>query len=141
MPTFTRSMTGFAIVVVVAWVLHLANRHLIACKITPLEHKTIESAPATLATVSVDPAGGPRQARLCFTIDSFANLPDSDRPFYENSERTRLAVKGPLCMSGRVPDDNRAPAAGEKVQVYFTLENGGLIAPTRMEWNGREIAP
>ena len=141
MVTFTRSLAGFAIVVVVAWVLHVANQHFLAGIHTATEHKTIESAPATLAAVAVDPAGWPRRARLCFTIDSFASLPDADRSFYETSEGARLAGKGPKCMSGRIPDDYRAPAVGEKIQVFFTLENGGLIAPARMEWNGREIAP
>lgn len=142
MKTFLRSMIGFAIIVIVAWVLHIVNQRLFAGKMEAIEHKSMQNAPATLVTVAVDPSsGGPQRARLCFTVDSFASLPEGDRSFYEASERARLAAKGPLCMNGRLADDLRAPQAGDRAEIFFTIENGGLIAPSRMEWNGRAIAP
>ena len=141
MKTFLRSMIGLAIIVIVAWVLHIVNQHLFAGKTEAIEHKSMQSAQATLVAVTVESSGWPRRARLCFTVDSFASLPEGDRSFYEASERARLAAKGPLCMNGRLADDLRAPQAGDRAEIFFTIENGGLIAPSRMEWNGRAIAP
>ena len=139
--TFLRSLIGFAVVVIAAWVLHIANARLFAGKSEAIEHKFMQNAPATLVSVTAEPSGWPRRARLCFAIDSFASLPEADRSFYEMSEQIRLAAKGPLCMNGRLPDDFRPPQAGDRVALYFTIQDGGLIAPGRMEWNGRELAP
>jgi hypothetical protein len=100
-----------------------------------LRHKSTQHAAATVVRVE----RGADAMKVCFAMDSFAELPAGDQSFYETTERARAAGHGPRCVSAHNAAAAEAVQPQEKIDVFFTLENGGKIAVTRVEAKGREL--
>jgi hypothetical protein len=101
----------------------------------------VRRVPVTVVSVADLPADSARpgnRVRVCFSIDSFAGIPASDRSYYETHERARQAAKGPLCL-----DEARGAATrpGDRLMLSFTLENGGAIAPRELTVDGHAVRP
>lgn len=73
---------------------------------------------------------------VCFAIDSFAELPAADRRFYETTEAARSAGHGPRCVSAQGVGNL---AQGAKLDLFFTLANGGKIAMARIAAGSRDL--
>ena len=138
MTTLTRvSMAvGALAVAVCAGVLanHWLERRLAADGGVALRHKALQHAAATVT--GVEP--GTEDVKVCFAIDSFAELPAEDRSFYETTERARAAGHGPRCVPVH-GETGRSMSAGAKLDVFFTLENGGKIAVAHVEAKGQRL--
>jgi hypothetical protein len=98
-----------------------------------VQRKSGQSAPGTVLSVSRLPADaattpGPEKMRVCFSIDSFAGIAAKDRSFYESTERARQAAHGPRCEVLPAQQPLEALHPGDRIEVDFTLENGGGIA-------------
>jgi hypothetical protein len=122
------------------WVIHTfdANRKL------AVQHKSVQHASGTIVSVTEQPHDeqsydllpGPR---VCFTIDSFAEIPGAERSVYESAERIRQAAHGPRCLETSIDPSAVRIKAGDPVDVYFTLENAGQISIVRISTNDVDL--
>jgi len=107
------------------------------------EFKRMHVAPGTLKSVSaVDtktPVGDSvRTYTVCFTIDSFSDVPRDLQSEYAQAERTRIANDGPRCLRVR----NQRSIEGtpeEAVQVYYLLYGHGAITVERLRIRSQEL--
>jgi hypothetical protein len=108
------------------------------------QHSAIVHAAGTVATVeeqahdeqSYDLLPG---QRVCFTIDSFAEVPSAVRNAYESAERERQAAHGPRCRDTSIDPSAVRIKVGDRVDVYFKLENAGQISIVRVSWRGVDL--
>jgi len=78
---------------------------------------------------SVDLLPGPR---VCFTIDSFDEVAAKDRTEYESAERARGAAHGPRCHDTAVDPSAVHFKAGDRLDVFFTVENAIEISVVKI---------
>lgn len=78
-------------------------------------------------------------ARVCYTISSFAAIPNAQRAAYESAERARLAVQGPRCRDTSIDQSAVHIKVGDPVDINFTLENAGQIAVVSVYTQGLEL--
>jgi len=112
-------------------------------KITEPWPNSLLRAPVTVASVAALPANSDLPSgglRVCFSIDSFEGIPAGDRSYYETHERARQAADGPLCLNQPAPT-TAAPRPGDRLELSFTLENGGVIAPYKLTFEGQTLQP
>lgn len=108
------------------------------------DHIILIHAPGTIVSVeerahdeqSEDLLPGPH---VCYTIDSFADVPASERVQYETAERTRMAKQGPRCHDTAVDPSAVHFKAGDRADVYFRLEAGGKISVVRISTRGVDL--
>ena len=101
-------------------------------------------APGTIVSVeerahdeqSEDLLPGPH---VCYTIDSFAEIPVSERAQYEAAEHARMAKQGPRCHDTAVDPSAVRFKAGDHADVYFKLEDGGQISVVRVSTHGVDL--
>jgi hypothetical protein len=111
-----------------------------------VQHKSAQHASGTIRSV-LDLSSGRQaeeqehRARVCFSIDSFAEVSNEDRLIYEPAERARQAAKGPRCEVVRVPASTTPLRLGDHLDVYFLLENEGQIDISRLAINGQDLYP
>ncbi|MDR3792975.1 MAG: hypothetical protein P4L03_06305 [Terracidiphilus sp.] len=139
MTTFGRVSTAVGALAAVVCACVLANHWLeqryAQDRTAALGHKSAQHTAATVVRVE----RGADAVKVCFAIDSFAELPAEDQSFYETTERARAAGHGPRCVSAHNAALADAVKAQEKIDVYFTLENGGKISVVRVEAKGQEL--
>ena len=100
------------------------------------EFKRMHVAPGALKSISEGAAASPT---MCFTIDSFSDIPHDLQAQYAEAERSRTAKDGPRCI--RV-SGQRSPIAGmpgEAIQVYYLLYGHGVITVERVAIRGQEL--
>jgi hypothetical protein len=85
---------------------------------------------------SYDLLPGPR---VCFNIDSFAEVPIAERSTYETAERTRLAAHGPHCRDTSIDPSAVRIKVGDRVDVYFRLDGAGQISIMRVSTHGADL--
>jgi len=108
-----------------------------------VQHKSMQYAPVTVVSVAaapIDPTLPQSRMRVCFSIDSFDGIAAGDRSYYETHERARQAANGPLCLDEPTPT-TAAPLPGDRLELSFTLENGGVVAPYRLTASGQTPKP
>lgn len=101
-------------------------------------------APGTIVRVeerahdeqSEDLLPGPR---VCFSIDSFAEIPSTERAACESAERARLAKQGPRCRDTAVDPSAVHLKAGDPLDIYFRLEDRGQISVARISTHGVDL--
>jgi hypothetical protein len=111
-----------------------------------VQHKSAQHASGTIRSVlnlsSGSQAGEQEErARVCFSIDSFAEVSNEDRLIYEPAERAREAAKGPRCEVIRVTPSTPPLRPGDHLDVYFLLENEGQIDISRVAIHGHDLHP
>jgi hypothetical protein len=111
-----------------------------------VQHKSAQHAPGTILSVFNLSSGSQAEeqegrARVCFSIDSFAEVSIEDRPIYEPVERAREVTKGPRCEVVRVTSSTRSMRPGEHLDINFLLENEGQIDISRLAIHGQDIYP
>lgn len=108
------------------------------------DHNMLLHAPGTIVSVeerahdeqSEDLLPGPH---VCYTIDSFAEIPAFVRAQYEAAERTRTAKQGPRCHDTAVDPSAVHFKAGDHADVFFKLEDGGQISIVRISTHGVDL--
>jgi hypothetical protein len=85
---------------------------------------------------SYDLLPGPR---VCFIINSLDEVADTQRNVYETHERERLAAHGARCRDTSIDPSAVPIKAGDRVDVYFKLENAGQILIVRVSANGVDL--
>jgi hypothetical protein len=85
---------------------------------------------------SYDLLPGPR---VCFIINSFDEVPVTERIVYESAERERLAAHGARCRDTSIDPSAVHIKAGDRVDIYFKLENAGQISIERVSASGVDL--
>lgn len=85
---------------------------------------------------SYDLLPGPR---VCFNIDSFAEVPNAERSTYETAERTRQGAHGPHCRDTSIDPSAVRIKVGDHVDVYFRLDGAGQISIMRVSARGADL--
>ena len=114
---------------------HWLERHFETGRAADLGHKSMQHAVGTVERVERNADA----TLVCYNIDSFAELPAGDRSFYETTEQLRIAGQGPRCISAHNAALAGALKPRQKIDVLFTLENGGRISVARVEAGGQQI--
>jgi len=96
--------------------------------------KAIQHAEARVDRVE----GSAGNLTICFSIASFNELPAGDRAFYETTEAARKAGHGSRCVTSLNPAA-AALVPGAKLDVYFTLANGGKIVIQRIATGASDL--
>jgi hypothetical protein len=137
MTTFQRVSIAVGALAVAVVLCMLAN-HWLKPRVFPgqgaAQPKAVQHAAATVERVEQSADG----TRVCFSIRSFDELPAADRSFYQTTEEARAAGHGPRCVTTH----NSAAAGltqGAKLDVFFTLANGGKIAIVRIAAGRSEL--
>jgi protein involved in polysaccharide export with SLBB domain len=85
---------------------------------------------------SYDLLPGPR---VCFKIDSFAEVPSAKRNVCESAERARQAAHGPRCRDTSIDPSAVKLNPGDRVDVYFTSQDSGQISIARVSASGIDL--
>ena len=108
------------------------------------EFKRLLFAPGTLKSVSGadnrTPAetNSPREYAVCFSINSFSDVPRDMQSEYEEVERTRMAKEGPRCIRER-NQSSIDGTPGEAIQVYYFIYGQGTITVERLVIRGQDL--
>ena len=76
---------------------------------------------------------------VCFTIDSFAELPSAERNVCESAEQARQAAHGPRCRDTSIDPSAVKLNPGDRVDVYFTSQDSGQISIARVSASGIDL--
>lgn len=144
MTTLLRIVFAFTLVVALAWTIHWASVRFGVGLCAGRPRDAMQQAPGTVVAVTNPSSGKPAAdsagpVRVCFTIDSFDGLSEEFRSLYQVHENARAAADGPLCEIALVPADTPAPAAGDHIEVYFMLQDGGGITPVKFRRKGVDL--
>jgi hypothetical protein len=85
---------------------------------------------------SYDLLPGPR---VCFTIDSFAELPGAARDVYASAEHQRQIAHGPRCRDTSIDPSAVHIRVGDHVDVYLKLQDAGQISIIRVTSSGVDL--
>ena len=107
-------------------------------------HSDVLHAPGTIVSVeerahdeqSDDLLPGPH---ICYTIDSFAEIPDGERDTYQEAERIRSAQHGPRCHDTAIDPSAIRFKTGDRVDVSFSLGDRGQISIVKISARGVEL--
>ena len=83
------------------------------------EFKRMHVAPGALKSISEGAAASPT---MCFTIDSFSDIPHDLQAQYAEAERSRTARDGPRCIQVSGQRSSIAGMPGEAIQVYYCTD-------------------
>ena len=101
-------------------------------------------APGTVVSVEAKPQGEqaddllPGQ-RVCYTINSYSAIPNSQRSAYASAEHARVAVNGPRCRDTSIYPSAVRIKVGDPVDIYYMLENQDQIAIVNVYTQGLEL--
>ena len=108
------------------------------------EFKRMHVAAGTLKSISradnqtPPETDSPREYTVCFSINSFSDVPRDLQSEYEEVERARMAKDGPRCIRERNQGSfNGTP--GETIQVYYLIYGQGAITVERLAIRGHYL--
>jgi hypothetical protein len=123
-------------------VLDVADRTFTRSMAASYEFKRAHTAPGTVIRFEV-PSQSAEQTTsvftLCFSIDSFSDVPRDLQAEYADAERARVAKEGPRCIAAHDPSGQLKVATGDPIEVVYLLENGGVIDVPRVVIHGKEL--
>jgi hypothetical protein len=145
-----RSRTSFVVLFLIVGVglaipiCRRISRSLDANRALAIQHKSAHHSPGTILSVTKlpwdrDSHEESDRVRICFSIDSFAELSSEDRGEYEPAERARQAGNVPSCRDSNVELSEVPLKPGDHLDVYFLLENEGQIDVVRVSTQGRDL--
>ena len=108
------------------------------------EFKRMHVARGTLKSISgadsKTPAGTDtrREYTVCFSVDSFSDVPSDLQSEYSGAERAHTAKDGPRCIRGS-NQNSIGGTPGEAIQVYYLLYGQGEITVERLVIRGQEL--
>lgn len=77
--------------------------------------------------------------KICFSIDSFTDIPRDLQKEYETAEKIRRAKDGPMCIVPHQALRDTDLKPGEPIEVYYLLYGRGIALPTRIVVEGQEL--
>ena len=77
--------------------------------------------------------------KVCFSIDSFADIPRDLQEEYETAERLRTAKDGPRCIVPHEALHHSNLKPGDPIEVDYLLYGGGTITVSRIVVYGQEL--
>ena len=108
------------------------------------EFKRLHVAAGTLKSVSMmdiktpDKGDSTRTYTVCFTINSFSDVPRDLQSEYEVAERRRATNDGPRCI--RVSNQRSIDGTPqEAILVYYLIYGQGVITVQRLLIRGQEL--
>ena len=108
------------------------------------EYRTVFHATGTI--VSVDERAHDEQSedllpgpRVCYTIDSFAEIPESERAAFASAERQRFEKQGPRCHDTAIDPSAVHLKAGDGVDIDFVLKAAGQISVVKISTHGVDL--
>jgi hypothetical protein len=108
------------------------------------EVKRMHVAPGTLKSISgadnkkIAKSDSPREYTVCFSIDSFSDVPRDLQSEYEEVERTRTSKDGPRCIRER-NQSSIDGTPGQAIQICYLLYGQGAITVERLVIRGQEL--
>ena len=144
MKSLVRMTMALLAVLALAWAVHWAGARFGKGFVASTAPGAVLRGPGTVISVTgtatgKNAGGTPARARVCFSIDSFAEIGEEMREFYEIHERARATANGPLCGNATLPAGTPTPEAGDHVDVYFRLQEGGGIEPLKLRRRGVDL--
>ena len=87
-----------------------------------------------------EPKGGAVDVeQLCFSIDGFPDLPESERNFYEIHERAWVAAHGARCLTVSGSEAVHKLHSGDRLEVFYASANGAEIAIDHLAAQGEKL--
>jgi len=127
--------------------LNLAGRAFKRSMAASYEFKRGHIAPGTVTSFQVlrkstNDAGAQTTgvSTVCFTIDSFSDVPNDLQTEYADAERARMAKEGPMCITARGPIGQIQMAPGNPIKIEYLLENSGVIDVSTVVIHGQELS-
>jgi hypothetical protein len=77
--------------------------------------------------------------KICFSIDSFKDIPRDLQEEYETAEKIRTIQEGPMCIVPHQALRDIDLKPGEPIEVYYLLYGRGVALPTRIVVHGQEL--
>jgi hypothetical protein len=84
-------------------------------------------------------AGDYPHLKICFSIDSFADIPRDLQEEYARAERLRTAKEGPRCIITHQALHHSDLKPGDPIEVDFLLYGGGVITVSRIVAYGQDL--
>jgi hypothetical protein len=77
--------------------------------------------------------------KICFSIDSFSDIPRNLREEYETAEKVRIVKEGPRCIipHQKLRDTDLKP--GDPIEVDYLLYGKGVAIPSRIVVQGQDL--
>ena len=90
--------------------------------------------------LSLEPKGGVIDLeQLCFSVDAFPDLPESESNFYEIHERAYVAAHGARCLTFGGSEEVHKLHPGDALEVYYASANGAEIAIDHLTAHGEKL--
>jgi hypothetical protein len=80
-----------------------------------------------------------RRYKICFSIDSFSDIPQDLQSEYETAERSRERTEGQPCGITRQTQLPAYIKPGEDIEVVYLLYGRGIITFERLVVDGQEV--
>lgn len=77
--------------------------------------------------------------KICFSIDSFKDVPRDLQEQYQTAEKLRTAREGPRCMVPREVLRHRDLKPGDAIEVDYLLYGSGIITISRIVVRGQDL--
>ena len=123
MKTFLRTALFIGIIILIVHTIVRMNHKPQASVLPP--GATLHHAIGHL--ISSEALAANAQQHLCFSIDSFPELAESERNFYEIHEHAHVAAEGPRCRDFQTTSPMAQLKPGAPVDVLYSAENGAEI--------------
>ena len=125
---------------------HLADWAFRRAMAASSEFKRMHVAPGTIINFSGSSQGAQRRGgtdpevyTVCFSIDSFSDVPSDLQAEFANAERARVAKNGPECITAYDPTGQIRAVPGDSIEVYYLLYGNGVITVERVVVHGQEL--
>lgn len=76
---------------------------------------------------------------VCFSIDSFSDVPSDLQAEYADAERARVAKQGPECITAHDQSGQIRTVPGDSIEVYYLLYGNGKITVEGVVVHGQEL--
>jgi hypothetical protein len=77
--------------------------------------------------------------KICFSIDSFTDIPRDLQEEYETAEKIRFAKEGPQCIIPHQALRHTDLKPGDPVEVDYLLYGRGVAIPSRIVVYGQDL--
>jgi hypothetical protein len=84
-------------------------------------------------------APGPPHYKICFSIDSFSDIPLDLQAEYAAAESARNIKEGPQCITSRNASLPASLKPGDTLEVDYLLYGRGIITVERLVASGQDI--
>lgn len=101
--------------------------------------KVLSVSPSQQGNESGLDAGNFPHFKICFSIDSFADIPRDLQDEYDTAERVRIAKEGPRCIIPHEALRHSDLKSGDPIEVNYLLYGRGVITVSRLVVYGQDL--